>query len=342
MIASAPSVGIGILNYNGEEFLKALLPELYQLTYPNYKIYVIDNKSTDNSVSLIRAYHPTINVIELDANYGFAGGYNRGLAFMHEDYYLMMNSDVEVPRSFIEPLVAMMEEDSSIAVCQPKLLALQNTELFEHAGAAGGMIDFLGYPFCRGRIFESSEKDDGQYNTAADIFWATGACNLIRSKLYWQVNGMYEYYFMHSEEIDMCWRLIAEGYKIKFCPDSYIYHLGGGTLSYKSPRKTYFNFRNNLVMCFRNSPWYINLWLMPVRLILDLIAAISFLLEDWSNCKAVLVAYKDFFKWLLTEKNKFPARKKSLLTIPCVLKTSIVWEYYIKNMKTFKQLKQSQ
>jgi GT2 family glycosyltransferase len=339
MSICAPSVAIAILNWNGNKFLETLLPELDQLTYSNYKIYVIDNKSSDESVAYVDKFHPSVKVIELDGNYGFAGGYNKGFAFMQEDYYLMINSDVEVPPSFIEPLVNMMELDNKIASCQPKLLSLTNPTLLEHGGAAGGMIDFLGYPLCRGRIFDASETDNGQYKQETEIFWASGACCLVRRDAYWKINGMYNFFFMHSEEIDLCWRFISEGYKIKYCPDSYIYHLGGGTLSHQSPRKTYLNFRNNIIMCFRNSPWYVNLWLMPVRLVLDFVAAFRFLLQDWNNCKAVFLAYKDFIKWLVIEKDKFPAKKKALWSIPSALKTSVAWQYYINNIREFSKIK---
>lgn len=339
MNKSAPSVGIGILNWNGKKFLEALLPELKNLTYPNYNIYVIDNASTDGSVSYIREFHREVNIIALDKNYGFAGGYNRGFAQMPEDYYLMLNSDVEVPPGFIKPLVEMMEENRNIALCQPKLLSLLNHQMLEHGGAAGGMIDFLGYPFCRGRIFDTSEQDYQQYATSV-IFWASGACCIIRKEAYWKVNGMYEFFFMHSEEIDMCWRLIAEGYDIKYCSTSYIYHLGGGSLAYQSPRKTYLNFRNNIIMCLRNSPWYILIWLLPARIVLDTIASFKFWAEgDKSNFKAVFKAYKDVIKWLANEKNKFPANKKSLLSISFVLKKSIVWEYYIRKIKYYIEIK---
>ena len=333
-----PSVAVAILNWNGKKFLEALLPQLRQLTYSNYTVYVIDNKSSDDSVAYIRLHYPLVKVIELNGNHGFAGGYNKGLANLKEDYYLMINSDVEVPASFIEPLVAMMERDPTIASCQPKLLSLTDPTILEHGGAAGGMLDVLGYPLCRGRIFDASEKDHGQYNEETDIFWASGACCMVRRSAYWQINGMYNFFFMHSEEIDLCWRLLAEGYKVKYCPDSYIYHLGGGTLSHQSPRKTYLNFRNNIIMCFRNSPWYVNFWLIPVRVILDFVAAFRFLLNDWNNCKAVFLAYKDFIKWLVLEKNKYPPKKKSLLSIPAVVKTSVVWQYYINNIKEFSKL----
>jgi len=339
MSASFPSVGIGILNWNGKKFLQALLPTLENLTYNNYTVYVIDNKSSDGSLDYMSEFHPLVKIIALDKNYGFAGGYNKGFSFMEEDYYLMLNSDVEVPANFIEPLVQMMEADKNIAVCQPKLLALENKKMLEHGGAAGGMIDILGYPFCRGRIFETTEPDKGQYTRPTQIFWASGAACLIRKVAFKKVNGMYDYFFMHSEEIDMCWRLIGEGYKIMYCPNSYIYHLGGGSLAYKSPQKTYLNFRNNIIMCFRNSPWFINLWLLPLRIVLDIVASIRFLIaEDSANFKAVFLAYKDFIKWLLVEKNKFPDKKKSLLSISIVLKDSIVWQHYIKGIKYYGDL----
>lgn len=340
MNTSAPSVGIGILNWNGKIFLESLLPQLKKLTYTNYKVYVIDNTSSDDSLTFIRNFHPEAQIIALDKNYGFAGGYNKGFSVMKEDYYVMLNSDVQVPPGFIKQLVEMMEADDTIAVCQPKLLSLLNPQLLEHGGAAGGMIDFLGYPFCRGRIFDTSEEDFRQYNTAAEIFWASGACCMIRSEAYWKVNGLYEFFFMHSEEIDMCWRLIAEGYRIMYCPTTYIYHLGGGSLPYQSPRKTYLNFRNNVIMCFRNSPWYVLIWLLPVRVGLDTIAALRFLVQkDKKNCKAVLKAHRDFIKWLVNEKNKFPKNTRSLLSISAVLKKSIVWQYYIKGLKYYSEVK---
>lgn len=339
MNSSQPSVAIAILNWNGLKFLKKLLPELNLLTYSNYKVYVIDNLSSDESVNYCKQNHPEVQTIVLEDNYGFAGGYNRGLSLIREDYYLIMNSDVEVPVSFIEPLVKMMEADNNVAICQPKLLAQLDNAMFEHAGAAGGMIDFLGYPFCQGRIFEYAESDKGQYNCPREIFWASGACSMIRKESYWKVNGMYEYYFMHSEEIDMCWQLIALGQKIMYCPESYVYHLGGGSLSYHTPKKTYYNFRNNLVMIVRNTPWHQLLWLLPTRFTLDMLAVVVFLIkENFSNSRAVLGAYKDFANWVINEKNKSPGRKKSLLSIPIVYKHSIVWQHYVRNAKYYSDL----
>ena len=294
-MSNIPSVGIAILNWNGRHFLQTLLPLLQQLTYPAYTIYVIDNRSTDDSVAFLKNNFPDVKVILLEANYGFAKGYNLGLAAVAEDYYLMLNSDVEVSKDFLQPMVALMESDSTIAICQPKILSLRNKEYFEHAGAAGGMMDILGYPFCRGRIFDTVEKDVGQYNNVRQIFWATGTCCLIRKAAYWQIGGMYDYYFMHMEEIDMCWRLNSLGYKIMYCPQSTVYHLGGGSLSYQSARKTYYNFRNNIIMCYRNSPWYVNCWLLPLRFLMDVAAALQFLAGGNSaNTRAVGKAFVEF------------------------------------------------
>lgn len=334
-----PSVAIAILNWNGKHFLETLLPDLLRLSYPNYSIYIIDNNSSDDSVSFINANFPSVKTILLDDNYGFATGYNKGLWGLKEDYYLVMNSDVEVEPTFIEPLVAMMQDDNLIAVVQPKIRSLQNKKMFEHAGAAGGMIDVLGYPFCRGRIFDTVEEDVGQYDDAIPVFWASGTCCLIRKKAYWQVGGMYGYYFMHMEEIDLCWRLQTAGWKIFYCPQSLIYHLGGGSLSYQSPRKTYLNFRNNIIMCWRNSPPYVNAWLLPLRMMLDGIALIKFLTAKQSeNAVAVGKAYLHFFKWLFSFEKDSPQKKMSLRKAAGVLKESLIWKYYIIKKKTYEEV----
>ena len=334
-----PAVAIAILNWNGKHFLETLLPALQYLTYPNYVIYIIDNASSDDSVAFINAYFPAVNIILLDDNYGFATGYNKGLMQIKEEYYLMINSDVEVEPNFIEPLLNMMESDERIAVCQPKIRSLQNKKMFEHAGAAGGMIDVLGYPFCRGRIFDTVEEDKGQYDDAMQIFWATGTCCLIRKKAYWQIGGLYGYYFMHMEEIDLCWRLNAMSYKIMYCPQSVIYHLGGGSLSYGSPRKTYYNFRNNIIMCWRNSPPQTNVWLLPLRMMMDGLAALQFLgQKQTAHSKAVVKAHRDFFKWLFSYERDSPQQKLSLRKASGVAVFSIVWNYFIGKKKTYKEM----
>ena len=334
-----PSVAIAILNWNGKHFLKTLLPALLNLTYFNYTIYIIDNNSSDDSVAFINASFPSVKIILLDDNYGFALGYNKGLRGLKEEYFLMMNSDVEVEPNFLEPLLALMQSDDGIAVVQPKIRSLTNKKMFEHAGAAGGMIDILGYPFCRGRMFDTVEEDVGQYNNTTQVFWATGTCCLIRKKAYWQVGGMYGFYFMHMEEIDLCWRLQAAGWKIFYCSQSLIYHLGGGSLSYQSPRKTYLNFRNNIIMCWRNSPPYVNAWLLPLRMALDGVALIKFLTGKQSkNAVAVGKAYLHFFKWLFSFEKDSPKKKLSLRKAPGVLKGSLVWKYYIRKKRTYNEV----
>ena len=338
-MSNYPSVAIAILNWNGRHFLEKLLPALSHLTYPNYNIYVIDNNSSDDSVDYINSNFPSVKTIALDDNYGFATGYNKGLWGIKEEYYLVMNSDVETEPGFIEPLVLLMENDEKIAVCQPKIRSLLNKKMFEHAGAAGGMIDVLGYPFCRGRVFETVEEDNGQYNDPLHIFWATGTCCLIRRKAYWQSGGMYGYYFMHMEEIDLCWRFNSLGWKVIYCPQSVIYHLGGGSLSYQSPRKTYFNFRNNLIMFWRNSPWYINAWLLPLRTLMDAAAALQFALQKkQQHSLAITKAYGGFFKWLLSFEKDSPKKKLSLFKAPGAVEMSIVWKYFIGKKKTYGDL----
>ncbi len=339
MESEQPSVAIAILNWNGKHFLETLLPALQYLSYPNYTVYIIDNNSSDDSVPFVQEHFPSVKTIVLDDNYGFATGYNKGLWGLKEEYYLMMNSDVEVEAGFIEPLVNMIQSDERVAIVQPKIRSLRNKTMFEHAGAAGGMIDLLGYPFCQGRIFDTVEEDRGQYDDAKPIFWASGTCCLIRKKAYWKAGGMYGFYFMHMEEIDLCWRLNAMNYKIMYCPQSVIYHLGGGSLSYQSPRKTYFNFRNNIIMCWRNSPWYVNLWLLPLRMMMDTAAALQYLLsKQKENATAVGKAYVHFFKWLFSFEKDSPHQKLSLRKATGSAAFSIVWKYYIEKKKTYRDL----
>ncbi len=336
-----PSVGIGILNWNGKKWLEQFLPFLYNISYPNYTLYVIDNESTDDSLDFLRTHHPEVKIISTGGNYGVAGGYNRGFAQMPEEYLLMLNSDVEVTPGFLEPLVALMEADRQIAVCQSKLLSFQHKNDFEYGGAAGGMIDMLGYSFCRGRIFDTVESDNGQYQTA-DIFWAGGACCLIRKEAYHRVGGMYEYFFMHFEEIDLCWRMHALNYRLVYCNESVAYHVGGGTLSYQSPLKTYYNFRNNLIMVVKNSGvLFVMLWL-PVRAGLDMLAMVKYLLgKDAANAAAILRGYWGMFVWLFKSVDKAHVAKKSLWHIPVVLKNSVIWLYFFRGKKKYLSIAKS-
>ncbi|MEO6303690.1 MAG: glycosyltransferase family 2 protein, partial [Bacteroidia bacterium] len=246
-----PAVAIIILNYNGKIFLEKFLPNIIQNS-PGHKIYVADNGSTDDSISFLKENYKQVNVIDLKANYGYAKGYNLALKQVPEDYYVLLNSDVEVASNWIEPVIDLMQKNENIAACQPKLIDFKNRDLFEYAGASGGYIDKYGYPFCRGRIFNSLEQDKGQYNTTAEVFWATGACLFVKAKAFWQVNGFDGDYFAHMEEIDLCWRLKNVGYSIYVQPASVVYHVGGGTLNKLSSRKTFLNFRNNLITLTKN------------------------------------------------------------------------------------------
>ncbi len=336
-----PAVGIGILNWNGKPFLEKFLPILENISYPNYTIYVIDNSSTDDSLNYLRNDHPDVRIIETKGNFGVAGGYNIGFMEMQEKYLLMMNSDIEVQPGFLEPLVELMEEDQSIAMCQPVLLSYQDRTHFEYGGAAGGFIDWLGYSFCRGRIFETVEEDKDQYPTA-EVFWAGGSCGLIRRACYWEINGMYDYYFMHFEEVDLCWRFHRAGYKVYCHSGSKVYHVGGGSLSYQSPRKTFYNFRNNLVMLWRNSKPSYRLAVFPFRLALDGAAGVRFLLSgDFGNFWAVVKGYFAFIRYMLFIKD--PNNSILPQSKPAIFKTvysgSVVWDYFVKGMKKFSMYK---
>ncbi len=338
MAGNDPSVGIGILNWNGKKFLEQFLHHLYRVTYQNVTIYVIDNNSTDDSLHYLQTFHPEVKIIETGGNFGVAGGYNRGFEKMPEKYLLMLNSDVEVTPGFLEPLVEMMELDNSIGIMQSKLLSFHQKEMFEHGGAAGGMMDILGYSFCRGRIFDSVEKDRLQYPTA-DIFWAGGACCLIRKIAYEKIGGMYEYYFMHFEEIDMCWRMHANNFRVLCHNESVAYHVGGGTLSYQSPTKTYYNFRNNLVMVYRNTTFFYRLWWLPVRTFLDQTAVLHFAVKgDFKNALAVWKGYGGFLKWLFAQ-HEMATKKRSIFKMPGILKHSILWLYFVKGKKAFSEIK---
>lgn len=333
-----PPVGIGILNWNGRKYLEQFLPFLQHLSYSNYTVYVIDNASSDDSVEFVKEVHPWVKIIQTGNNLGFAGGYNYAFEKMQEPYLLMLNSDVEVTPDFLEPLVALMEKDSSIASVQSKMLSYHNREFFEHGGACGGMMDVLGYSFCRGRIFNTVEKDNDQYKTA-EVFWAGGACSLIRRSAYMEVKGMYEYFFMHFEEIDMCWKFHSAGYKVYCCNESVVYHVGGGSLSYQSPKKTYYNFRNNLVMCARNAPVSFKIWWLPIRFLSDLISVFFFLLKgEGKHGLAVLQAYGGFIKWIFSEKPDYPAKRSSLTALKGVFKHSIIAQYFLGRKKHYSEI----
>lgn len=331
-----------ILNWNGEKFLNQFLPVLLRNTQlPGVDIYVADNASTDNSLSLIEEQFPTVKTLLLDKNYGFAGGYNKALAQINADYFVLLNSDVEVTENWLQPLLNYMNENADVAACQPKIKSFYNRDYFEHAGASGGFIDYLGFPFCRGRVVGTAEMDRGQYDTVIDVFWATGACLLIRSELYNQVGGLDDEFFAHMEEIDLCWRLRSRGFRIVCIPQSTVFHVGGGTLQVEHPHKTYLNFRNNLLMLYKNLPQKSLSNIMRWRMLFDYAAAFQlFVTGKPKNAKSVFKARRDFKKMLpgFVDKRIENLSSATRTDFPEMLRKSIVIEYYLKGNKTYSKL----
>ncbi|ROI05570.1 glycosyltransferase family 2 protein [Chryseobacterium sp. G0240] len=291
-------LAVAILNWNGKNWLEKFLPAVVQFSQ-NADIFVIDNLSTDDSIEFVKTHFPAVTVIENVKNYGFAGGYNEGLKEIKNEYYCLLNSDVEVTRNWIEPVLELFERNPQISAIQPKVLSYDYKDYFEFAGAAGGLIDNLGYPYCRGRIFDDLEEDKGQYDDETEIFWASGCCFFVRSKDFWEQQGFDERFFAHQEEIDLCWRFINSGKKIFYTGKSSVYHVGGGTLNKQSARKTYLNIRNNLSMMLKNLPFPQLIWLIFFRLCLDGIAGIYFgLKHGFPHLWAVVRAHFGFYAQL--------------------------------------------
>jgi GT2 family glycosyltransferase len=295
-----PKVAVVILNWNGLKFLQQFLPSVLQSTWPNLQVVVGDNGSTDGSVEYIQSrYASEVTVIQNDENYGYTGGYNRIVNQVKADYYILLNSDIEVTPNWIAPIIELMESDATIAAAAPKIKAYDRKNHFEHAGAAGGFIDKLGYPFCRGRLFYEVEEDKGQYEQSGEIFWASGAALFIRSSCWFEAGGFDERFFAHMEEIDLCWRLKNMGYKIMYCAQSTVYHVGGGTLNTENPFKTYLNFRNNLWLIKKNMPTMQAGLVITTRMWLDLIALMRFLGEGKrKDAWAVSKAHQSFVRSL--------------------------------------------
>jgi GT2 family glycosyltransferase len=287
-----------ILNYNGEQHLRRFLPSVVSNTR-GADVVVADNGSTDNSLQILATEFSSVRTIALEQNYGFAEGYNRALALLSEyDYFVLLNSDVQTPEGWLEPLIERLESDSSIAVTAPKILSVENKDMFEYAGAAGGYIDYLGYPFCRGRILSTLEKDCGQYDDARELFWVSGAAFCVRKSVYQSLGGLCGDFFAHMEEIDLCWRMQLAGYKVVVEPKSMVYHLGGGTLASQSARKVFLNHRNNLAMLYRCAPPMQRAVVAVVRPLTDLAAAASYLTKgDTEAFKAVFAAWGEFIRW---------------------------------------------
>lgn len=289
-------VSVVILNWNGAEMLRTFLPSVVKYTNPELaEVCVADNGSTDNSVDIVRNEFPSVRLISFKENYGFAEGYNKVMDNVDTDYIVLLNSDVEVTEGWVEPILSYMESHKDVAACQPKILSYHDKKKFEYAGASGGYIDKYGYPFCRGRVFDSLETDNGQYDTPADIFWASGAAMFVRRDVYVAVGGLDPKFFAHMEEIDLCWRLLSRGYRLVCIPESKVYHVGGATLKKENPKKTYLNFRNNLLMMYKNLPSDELRKVMIVRCFLDYLAVVFYILKfDFSNATAVVKARKDY------------------------------------------------
>lgn len=339
-------IAVVILNWNGCDMMRRFLPSVVQNSQPEGCVIVADNGSTDDSLNMLSKEFPEVIQLPLPRNYGFAEGYNQALSQIDAPYYLLLNSDVEVPQGWLHPLLSYMEQHPEVAACQPKLLSQKNKQLFEYAGGAGGYLDHYGYPFCRGRIFADIEKDEGQYDTIQPLLWATGAALLIRKEDWENSGGLDGRFFAHMEEIDLCWRLRARGRSIVCIPQSIAYHVGGGTLDAGNPRKTFLNFRNNLLMLYKNLPEDEFASVMRVRTCLDWIAALKFFITgDFKNFKAVLKARKEFKKMRpnfdLDRKTNLLKAVKGGKNIPQRIKSSILMLYYLKGIKKFSNLPKS-
>lgn len=328
---------IVILNWNGKKLLEQFLPSIVKFSSNNAEIYVADNASQDTSISFIKNRFPTVKIVKNTENGGYAKGYNDALQKIEADIYCLINSDVEVTENWITPILDVFKSDENTAIIQPKILDYKNKLMFEYAGAAGGFIDFFGYPYCKGRIFESIEKDRNQYDETSEIFWASGACFFIRSKVFHQLNGFDKDYFAHQEEIDLCWRAQNNGYSVKYIGQSTVFHVGGATLQETNPQKTFLNFRNSLLNVVKNVPkkWF--LFVVFMRLILDGFAALKFIIEFRANhsfaiLKAHISFYKNFIKFL-------KKRKKLQKKEDYNLHTSIIWQYFVLGRKKFTNLK---
>ncbi len=337
-----PKVAIVILNWNGKKLFDTFLPSVIENSQKNNtKIFVADNGSEDDSVDHLKERYPQVDIVKLKKNYGFAGGYNRALRNITADYFILLNSDVEVSRNWMEEPLKQLEEDKTIAAVQPKILSYKKRNEFEYAGAAGGFIDKFGYPFCRGRLLNRMETDNGQYNKETPIFWASGACMFVRASLFYKINGFDDDFWAHMEEIDLCWRLKNRGYKIIYQPKSAVYHLGGGTLPYNNPQKVYLNFRNNLFMLFKNLPDQQFHRILCIRIILDYVAAAKFIFGlHLVSFYAVIKAHISFLKHL----KKLISKRKELVTStiandhPEIYKKSLMWKFFIMKRYRFSDL----
>ena len=337
---SVPSVAVVILNWNGKELLSKFLPSVITSIYPNLQLIVGDNASTDHSADYVREHFPEIKVIENDQNYGFAEGYNRILEKVNADYYVLLNSDVEVPANWIEPVIRAMEADERIAVAQPKIKWQMDKTKFEYAGAAGGFLDVHSFPFCRGRIFDQVETDLGQYDVAKELFWASGAAFFIKKQYWLESGGLDPDLFAHMEEIDLCWRLKNKGYQIIYCPEAEVYHVGGGTLDASNPYKVFLNFRNNLMIMQKNLPYGEAIWAIGIRMCIDFVAWLQFLFKGQPQFSAAISkAHYQFVTNIGKTAAKRERKQLPYAEHTGVYPSSIVWNFYIRKIRKFSQLK---
>lgn len=341
MSNSDPLVAIVLLNWNGQHWLERFLEGVLQTNYPNLKVVLGDNASSDHSVAWTRTHFPHVEIIQNDKNYGFAGGYNRILEQVKADYYLLLNTDVEVPANWLHAMVNLAESNPKIAAVQPRFVLQTDKRYLEYSGAAGGYMDAFGYMFCQGRIFDSLEKNEHQFQDNQAIFWACGACLLVKADAFWQVHGFDDDFFAHQEEIDLCWRLQNQGYEIYYCADAEVYHVGGGMLPPSSPFKTYLNFRNSLYLLFKNWPLKTLLLRLLPRLVLDGVAGLKLLKEGkYKETIAIVKAHWHFFAALprLIRKRRYIAQQDRMSLLKGYYPKSILWQYFIKGKKRFSEL----
>jgi GT2 family glycosyltransferase len=333
---------IVILNWNGLEFLKMFLKNVIEhSSNAETAVCVADNGSTDGSPEWVEANFNNVKVIRLNKNWGFAGGYNLAISQLNAKYFVLLNSDIEVTEGWLQPLVNHMDSNPDVASCQPRIRSYYEKDYFEHAGAAGCFIDKFGYPFCRGRIFDKIEKDTGQYDSPIDIFWSTGACMIVQSEVWKKCGGFDDMFFAHMEEIDLCWRFSKAGYRVSYVPDSIVYHVGGGTLNYNSPFKTYLNFRNSLFLLYKNLPDNKLHIILFSRMLFDGLAVIMFLFKlDFRSIKSVWNAHMNFYKNIseLRRKRKNVKSLEITQSPKHILNKSIVFEFYIRGKKNYKSL----
>ncbi len=327
---------VAILGYNSASLIRTYLPSLIEHSAEDSQLLFIDNASTDESLDILESEFKEIEVCKLKENYGYAGGYNLGLKGITAPYIVLVNSDIRVSENWLQPLVEFLDANPDYGAAMPKILSDTTNEYFEYAGASGGFLDSLSYPYCRGRIFDTIEKDEGQYDNVADVDWVSGAAFIIRRTLFEELGGFDQSFFAHQEEIDLCWRIRRNGYKLAVIPSSVVYHLGGGTLDYANSKKVFLNFRNNLVMIVKNEALSVLLWKIPLRLILDGVAGIKMLLSgSFASCWAIIKAHFSFYSRLLSSRKKYKSVRSDKKLITRLGMPSILWAYHIRGKKTF-------